>query len=248
MILRTTIRSKVSMMRISLLIMYGLFSLSALSQRTTTINLNEIPQRKVRKYIVSREIDKMQNFSSIHSSWNKDINESDFNVNERTFYMQYKLSDVWQCYSHANPMKVWNGRSMRLGLMITKYLNSVIYTDNSLFPDVDTSQVYFLDLRLLKGLYNLPVAFEIITIDNSRQIVEISYLDNNKSQGKQSIQFFDNMDGRTRIVHRSYFKSSSWLRDEFLYPYFHKKFIKEFHRNMNELVRNSSLAISVLKN
>ena len=247
MISRTTIRGRISMIRISLLLMYGFFSLSALSQNSTTINLDEIPQRKVRKYIVSRKIDKMQNFSSIHASWNKDINESDFNVNEKTFFMQYKLSDVWQCYSHANPLKVWNGRSMRLGLMITKCLNSVIYTDNLYFPDVDTSQVYFLDLRLLKGLFNLPVAFEIITIDNNRQIVEISYLDNNKSQGKQSIQFFDNMDGRTRIVHRSYFKSSSWLRDELLYPYFHKKFIKEFHRNMTQLVKSKSLALSLSK-
>jgi hypothetical protein len=91
----------------------------------------------------------------------------------------------------------------------------------------------------MKGLINIPVAFEIIDIDRKKQILEFSYIDNNKSLGKQTIQFFDNGDGRTMIVHRSYFRSKSWLRNELLYPGFHKKFIKEFHKNMKHLIISS---------
>jgi hypothetical protein len=133
---------------------------------------------------------------------------------------------------------MWNGPSIQLGLMISKYSKSVKYAKNFSIPEIDTGQVYFLNLRLMKGLFNIPVAFEIINIDRIRHILEISYLDNNKSRGKQTIQFFDNGDGRTRIDHRSYFKSGSWFREDILYPYFHKKFIREYHRNMKLFIKN----------
>jgi hypothetical protein len=69
---------------ITLLIIFGFSSLTGFSQNLKTINLGEIPQRKVRKYIVSRSIDHMSDFSSIHPSWKKDMDESAFNVIEKT--------------------------------------------------------------------------------------------------------------------------------------------------------------------
>jgi hypothetical protein len=221
-------------------------SLPGVSQSTETIDLKEIPQRKVRRYIASREIDKMQDFSLIHASCEKEIDESDYNITERVFCLKYKLSNVWECYNTADPNESWNSQSVRFGLLIAKHSNSVLYVNNSSFPEIETGQVYFLNLRLLGGLFNVPVAFEIINVDPQQQIVEFSYLDNNKSRGKQTIQFFDNGDGRTRIVHRSYFKSNSLMRDDFLYPFFHRKFIKEFHGNMKHLLKNSNFSITAL--
>jgi hypothetical protein len=231
---------------INIILIFVFTSLPVVSQSFNRIKLEDIPQRKVRKYVISGRIDQMNDFSLIHASWNNGINESDFNVNRRIFYLKNKLSNVWDCYRHADPVETWNRKSVQLGLMISKHSNSVIYAGNYYFPEFDTGQVYFLNLRLLKGLFNVPVAFEIINIDNNRQIFEISYINNNKSQGKQTIQFFDNGDGRTRIVHRSYFKSQSRIRDDLFYPLFHKKFIKEFHRNMRHLVKNSSPVVSIL--
>jgi hypothetical protein len=228
-------------------LIFGFSSLSGVSQSLKIINLEEIHQKKVRQYILSRSIDTMQNFSSIHASCKKDINESNYKINEKTFYLKYSFSKVWECYSIGNPLKTWNGPCIGLGLLITKSSKSVRYAQSSIFPEIDTGQVYFLNLRLLKGLINLPVAFEVINIDRIRHIVEISYLDDNKSRGKQTIQFFDNGVGRTMIVHRSYFKSESWFRDDLFYPYFHKKFIKEFHRNMEQYIKTSILTAS-LKN
>lgn len=239
MVLRI-IKSGINNFRVNIFIfIIGFTSLSGASQSTKIINLEEIDQKKVRQYILSRSIDTMQDFSSIHASCKKDINESDFNINETVFYLKYSLSKVWECYSLGNPLKTWNGPCIGLGLLIIKSSKSVKYAKSSIFPEIDTGQVYFLNLRLVKGLVNLPVAFEVINIDRIRHLLEISYLNDNKSRGKQSIQFFDNGDGRTRIVHRSYFKSESWVRDDLLYPYFHKKFIKEFHRNMRQLIKDS---------
>ncbi|MCX6302681.1 MAG: hypothetical protein NTW82_10905 [Bacteroidia bacterium] len=231
---------------IILLMILGFSSLPSVSQSHKTIDLEEIPQKKIRKYLVSRSFDQMNDFSSIHASWKKDIDASDYNVIEKTFYLKNKLSNVWDFYRHINPVKMCNGRSIQFGLLISKPTNSVIYTNNPYLPEIDTGQVYFLNIRLMKGLFNIPVAFEIINIDQKQQIVEFSYIDNNKSLGKQTIQFFDNGEGRTKIVHRSYFKSESSLRDNLLYPHFHKKFIKDFHRNIKQLIKSNKLTFPIL--
>jgi len=243
MICKITPARSVNFTLIPLILFFGFFC-SPLFSQNTSINLKDIPQRKVRKYIHSRSIDKMPDFSGIHSSWKKEVRESDFNLREKTFFLKYRLSNVWECYSHASPEKTWNARTLRLGLLISKTLNRSLYVDNSFLPAIDTGQVFFLNLRLLKGLVNAPVAFEVINIDGNQQVLEVSYIDNNKSKGKQTIQFFDNGDGRTRIVHRSYFRSGSKLYDAFVYPHFHKKFVKEFHKNMGRIVSNNVVNIS----
>jgi hypothetical protein len=218
------------------------FSLqTCFSQGAPRIQLDAIPQRRIRNYIVSRSIDKMDDFSLIHPSWKKEIGESAYKVIEKTFFLNYGISSVWEFYQHANTFKMWNAKSIRFGLLIIKGSNSVVYYRNPSYPEVDTGQVYFLNIKLIKGIFNIPVAFEIITIDQINRIVEFSYIDNNKSRGKQSMQFLDNGDGKTRIVHRSYFKSESAFRDNFLYPYFHKKFIRDFHKNMRQLIKKQNI-------
>jgi hypothetical protein len=221
-----------------LLFAFSLFFQTIVAQGNKSIDLELIPQRKVRRFIESRSIDHMHDFSSIHASWKENIDESDFHVMENTYFLKYKLTDVWECYRHPDTFVMWSGLSFSFGLMISKPSSSVIYANSSCFPDIDTGQVYFLNLRFMKGLFNVPVAFEIITLDQKNHLIEFSYIDNNKSLGKQSIQFFDTGDDCTGILHRSLFKSKSLLRDDFLYPYFHKKFTAEFHRNMNDYITN----------
>jgi hypothetical protein len=228
---------------ISLKIFSGCFfyvftAIIASAQIVHSINLDLIPQKKVRNYIVDNEINSMENYSSIHASWKTGLDISGFQTHEKIFFVKDKLNNVWDCYKKANPIESWNGHFVRFALLISKADNSVMYSNGEDFPQIDTGQVYFLDLRLLKGLFNVPVAFEIISIDTVNKIFEFSYIDGNKSQGKQVIQFVDNGDGRTRIVHKSYFKSDSPMRDNLFYPYFHTKIIKEFHRNMRKFVQN----------
>jgi hypothetical protein len=223
-----------------LLIVLGFSHGSGFSQAGKTINLDEISQRKVRQYIVSRSIDQMQDFSLIKASWKKNNIESDYKFVERTFYLKYKLQDVWNFYRHVNLARLWNSHSVRFGLMISKRFNSVAYKDDLQMPEIDTGQVYFFDIRLLKGVFNIPAAFEITNIDPINELVEFSYLDGNKSLGKQTIQFYDNGNGETKIIHRSYFKSESAFRDRMLYPPLHTKFIKQFHRSIKQQISKIS--------
>lgn len=209
------------------------------SQTVKSINVEKIPQKKVRKYILLRKIDRMTNFDAIQPSWKTGVKETDFRVTEKKFRVNGSPSEVWNCYHNASPLRTWNGHTYKLGLMLLKNSNSVLYTSNTSFPSIEVGQVFFLNLKLLFRLVNLPVAFEVINVDERNKTLEISYLDDNKSLGKQTITFSDYGNGRTLIVHRTYFRSDSWFRDVFLYPHFHKLFIKEFHRNMMNIYKNS---------
>lgn len=212
-------------------------------QEINSINLELIPHKKVRTYVVENEINTLVNFHSIHASWKIDTDVSDFRMHEKTFFVSERIGDVWDCYTAASPADSWNGHFVRFAMLISKQSNSVTYGSNIDFSEIDTGQVYFLDLRLLQGIFNVPVAFEIITVDSLNKIIEFSYIDGNKSQGKQVVQFLDSGDGGTQIIHKSYFKSDSRMRDGFFYPYFHTRIIKEFHRNMRKLI-NEMLAIT----
>ena len=211
-------------------------TIPCLSKEPAVINLKDIPQRKVRSYLIINNISKIQDFSAIRPSWKKGFINSDFNIQEKNFYLDYCLSSVWECYRHVNSIDMWSGKSVRFGVLLSKPSNSVVYADNPSSPEIDTGQIYFLNLRLIKGLINIPVAFEIINIDQVHQLIEFSYIESNKSKGKQTIQFFESGNGHTRIVHTSFFKSGSRFRDNLIYPVFHKKFIREFHRNMLDLI------------
>lgn len=239
MIRKTVLLMKPDLKVLTLSMLLGLLPVAAAAQEGRSIDLLEVSQKRVRKYIIAGAFDKMHDFSLIRPSWKKDIIESDFRTIEKTFRLKYGHAIVWNSYRHANSVDMWNGRKVRFGLLISKRSNTVTYRNNDCSPEIDTGQVYFLGLKLMKGLMNLPVAFEIININHEQQMIEFSYLESNKSQGKQTIRFIDGGDGSTSIIHKTYFKSGSGFRDD-LYPFFHKRFIREFHKNMNRSLKKSA--------
>jgi hypothetical protein len=85
---------------------------------------------------------------------------------------------------------------------------------------------------------NMATAFEIITVDKEKGIIEFSYIEDNTTHGKQQMNFEQTAEGFTKIIHRSYFKSGSPIRDRYFYPYFHTRLINAYHRNMKKLYFN----------
>ncbi|MDZ4667479.1 MAG: hypothetical protein SGJ00_06310 [bacterium] len=199
------------------------------------IKLEQIRQKTVRKYIKCQIKEGKHQFNDIQASWHNGQNLSFYNRNEMTFFLNGNLQDIWQSHLLVNPSKLWNNRRSSLGLMLQKFPANIFYNRDSL-ANTDTGQVYFLNLKLLSGIFNLPVAFEIISIDAREKIIEFSYIKGNQSLGVQQIKFIALDDKHTKILHISYFKSKSNFRDKYLYPFFHKKFIKDFHRNMKKLL------------
>jgi hypothetical protein len=199
------------------------------------ISLGRIQQRKIREYIEHQVEEGKHNFSEIHSSWNRGVDLSVYRKKELTYFLNGRLQDIWQGYLSANPSKSWNDRRISFGLLLQKFPINIFYNQDSI-AGIDTGQIYFLNLKLMQGICNIPVAFEIITINPEEKIIEFSYLEGNKSQGVQQIKFIDSDDERIMIIHRSYFKSDSHFRDKLIYPFFHKKIVNGFHRNMRRLL------------
>lgn len=218
--------------------LFSSFPVCGFSLVKNSIDLEKIPLKKVRDYIEEREIDHLKEFSLLLASCEKETIEPGLYFCQQEFYIGHRFSEVWSGYRGIDPLKAWNRKSLRFGIMISKHTNGVTYPDSESPVRVETGQVYFLNLRILWGLIKVPVAFEIINIDRGRRLVEYSYIDNNKARGKHILEFHDDGKGGTSIIHRSYFKSESSFRDRYLYPVFHKKFVREFHRNMREMIED----------
>ena len=204
------------------------------------IDLERIQQRTIRKYIEYQIEGGMRQFSEIRPSWNSGSDLSSFSKKEMTFFLKGDFKEIWQGYVSANPTKSWNGRKISFGLLLLKFPCQIFY-DHDLISGVDIGQVYFLRLKLLHGIYSLPVAFEIIKVDEESKIIEFSYIEGNKSIGVQQVKFIDLGHEQTEIIHTSYYKSDSRFRDKWMYPYFHKLIIRDFHRNMRKLLSASTL-------
>lgn len=199
------------------------------------INLDKIQQKTSRKYINDLIKENKHQFSDIQASWKNENDTSTHNKNEMTFFMNGNIQDIWNAYLSANPSKSWNSCRVSFVLLLKKF-PSTIYYENDNINGIDTGQVFFLSLKLLFGIVKLPVAFEMINIDPDKKIIEFSYIEGNKSSGKQQIRFVEIQSKRIKIIHTSYFKSDSRYRDKYLYAFFHQKLVKDFHRNMSKIL------------
>lgn len=219
-----------------LLLFIGFHFLSFAQPCLDDIDFEQIHQKKVRKYIDHQIRDGKHQFDDIHPSWTDGQDLSSFRKKVMTFFLQGDMQDIWQGYVTANPSISWNGRTVSFGILLKKSPGHVYY-DHDVINGVDTGQVYYLNLNLLLGIFNLPVAFEMITVNPEEKIIEFSYLEGNKSVGVQQVKFIDTGNENVEIIHTSYYKSGSYVRDKWMYPYFHKRIVNDFHRNMRRLLK-----------
>jgi hypothetical protein len=222
---------------------FGLIINSGFSQQgLEDINLTRVPQKKIRKYINTQVNNHIIKFCDIEPSWKEGQDSSKFRELESTYLIKENPEKVWELYKTVSPAVSWNGKIVSFGLLFSKWTDSVMYRNENKFTEIDTGQVYYVNLRLLKGLYNLAVGLEIIKIDSVKKSIQFSYIEGGKSQGEQTIHFIRTEEGYTQIIHSTLFKSNSRFRDKVLYPHFHRKAIDEFHRN----IKNSLLAAGKL--
>jgi len=198
-----------------------------------SIDLSRIPQKKIRS-LIERQCQDHDNvkFTQLQATAAKGNDFSGYHILESSYLIREDPEIVWKAYQSTSPSKSWNGRMVSFGLLISKRKNDILYCNDPGFSGIDTGQVFYVNLRILKGLYNLAVGLEIVEMDSSVRSITFSYLKGGKSSGEQMIYFIPTRKGYTQIVHKTTFKSDSYLRDRFLYPYFHQISINEFHKNM----------------
>ena len=204
-----------------------------------SVDLTRIKQNKVKSFILNQQNNNIEYFSDLEASVNQSVDLSDFMNYEKTYIIKEERDVVWDNYKYADQTDIWDIHRVSVGMLFCRESQSIIYADQSLYGLAE-GQIYYLNLKVLNGLYSLPVAFEVINVDHDKKLFEFSYLKGGKAKGKQSIQFIETDEGYTKIIHRSCVKSNSKFRDKYIYPFFHNKIINEFHANMKRVIVKSS--------
>ena len=219
-------------------ILFHIFMMNVLlcnSQMTfSEINLKKVPQKKVQEFLLEQQNNHIHSLKEIQPSIKPNSELKGYRNHVKEYFLKDSLIKVWHHYIVTNPGDSWNGKKVSFGMLFSRKDERIVYR-NEYISCIDTGQVIFLNLKLLKGITNLAAVFEFITIDKEERVIEFSYINGNITEGKQRLQFIETPKGYTRILHSSFYKSSSSFRDRFLYPFFHDKISNEFHRNMKKL-------------
>ena len=196
------------------------------------IDFSRIPQKKIRHFIENQFDNDKVNFSDLEPSTGSDSDSEELYTMQNTYLIKESPEVVWETYNTANLATAWNGRIVSLGFLCSKWSDYIVYKNGDNYQSIDTGQVFFLNLRILYGIYNLPVGVQVVSVDKENKSITFSYLKGGKSIGTQTITICATPDGYTEVIHKSAFKSGSNFRDKHLYPYYHTKVLNEFHRNI----------------
>jgi hypothetical protein len=199
------------------------------------VELDRISQEKIREYLKTEQKHGVQTFEEIKPSLQINSDIKGYHVRENVYQVKKGIDEVWSNYINRSPNKSWNGKKVSFGFLFSKKEDRIVYNDENL-QKIDTGMVVYVNLRLMSGLVNIATAFEIIDIDKENKIIEFSYLSGNVSEGKQRLQFYQTKKGYTQILHTSFYKSNTVLKNYLLYPYFHTRITNEFHRNFKKLM------------
>ncbi len=207
------------------------------------IDVKLIPQKKIRLFIHKHILAHHSKFSDLHMEYSHLSDSGTYCREEQRFILKEKIANVWKAYRSFRPAEVWNGKLITYGVSYSSDTKKISYC-NSQNSGIDTGEIILLNLRLLKGTINLAVGIEITSIDSLKQYLEFCYINGDISRGIQRIQLVSTPEGYTQIIHTTLFKSKSAFRDRYIYPFFHRKTVNEFHKNMRELVYSRQLSTS----
>lgn len=200
------------------------------------VQFDKINEGTVEAYVHRQIENDKQTFSDIKPSLTPSSSTSGFCFHEREYVVKDSLNKVWYYYIHTNPGDAWNAGKMGFGMLFSKLENELVYPDEKV-DQIEPGQIIYLNLHVLK-IKNIATSFEITEVNDQSKVLEFSYVDDNVTRGKQQLSFVQTPKGYTKIVHRSFFKSESVLRDHFLYPYFHTRMTNTYHRNMKRMYKN----------
>ena len=197
------------------------------------VDHTRLPDLRTIVFLQDQLTEENRHFSDIEASLFPEGDVSGFRVQPLYYSSRLEAESVWSKYIYTAITDAWDTRRTSFNLLYSKSDDILIYPDEESVKILN-GQLIILNLKFFFGLYKIPMAFIITRIDKENMIIEFSYIKGNPSEGKQVIQFHETKNGSTRIDHISYYKSKSFFRDKLLYPYFHKKVIDGFHRNMRK--------------
>jgi len=205
------------------------------------IDMQKIPQKKVRAYIQGQKDINIHKFSDLIPTCCNGQDMTTYHHIEKTYLIKENINQLWEKYKSVSPAELWKSKMLSFSFLYSMIDNKIMYRDG-IYSGIQPGQVLYLNMKLLGGIYNLALAFEIVNVDDVNKIIEFSYVNGGKSVGKQIIQLVPTPEGYTRIIHKSIFKSNSSFRDKALYPVFHNKATRQFHHNVQKRMENAAIS------
>jgi hypothetical protein len=198
----------------------------------TEVCIDKLPSTAINDYLKKQIAGGILTFGDIEASVEDHIIDlAEFNKIEREYLFNDELDNVWYEYLHTIPRDAWNCRGIDFNLLFSDS-KGVLYYPSEEGDFLEQGQIIFLNLGIFLGLFKVPVAFKITSIENYS--ITFSYIRGNLTEGEQLLKFSNTKNGLTRIDHVSYYKSGSFIRDKLLYPFVHGQMIDRYHRNMNK--------------
>lgn len=216
-----------------------IFILTAFTTQAQThlsdIDPSRIKQKSIRNFLKSQMDRGVVNFEDFKPSVDAQTDTSKFDSNIHHFQLQQTQATAWNAYLTSHPAKVWQGKIVSCGLIYSPNSKRIIFPDDK-YPRLETGQLFFIEMRALCRLVKFPVCFMVTQIDEKYHAITFSYVSSGSSKGAQTIRLTDDGKGGTKIIHSSIHQTENILRDKTLYPIYHRKAIKEVHRNIKNIL------------
>lgn len=200
--------------------------------RLQDVDTENISYQKVVSYLENQMNNEVLTFDDIHPSLPPDASTKGYHVIDREYLVKESLPAVWNHYVNTGLHNSWNSKKVHLGFTYSRVSNSLYYATEvveGLIPGL----IVFFDIKLLFGIKEIAMAFEVTQVDSGKKLIEYSYIAGNGTEGKQQLFFESTPKGYTLITHLSYYKSKPKTR-EGIYPHLHAQLINRFHRNMKK--------------
>jgi len=200
---------------------------------TDSIDIDHIYQNRKKKFVKKNKyLQDIRSFDELNPTCVNESDSAEYNYQSETFYIKGNVNNVWNAYKNLSLPEIYSGHIISFGFMYSKQQKKLVYIDSNNYSGMNEGQVFFINLDLLGGLKKLIVAYEVTNVDEQNKVIQFCYIKNGISEGSQKITLTKAENGITKVQHNTIYKSHSKLRDKYLYPGFHKKIVKEFHKNL----------------
>jgi len=218
---------------ISVIFFVYLFTFVSFSQNLTdSLDSQHIYQKGKKRFINNKYLKNIHSFDELNPTCVDESDSDSYNYQYETFYIKGNINKIWNSYKHLSLPDIYSGHIINFGFMYSKPQKRLFYIDSNNYDGMKEGQVFFINLDLLGGLKKLIVAYEVTNIDDQNKVIQFCYIKDGVSEGSQKIILSDAENGYTKVQHNTVYKSSSKLRDKYIYPPFHKRIVKEFHKNL----------------
>ena len=139
----------------------------------STVDLKKIEQKKVRSFL-KQQSQQIKTFSDLEVSATVDDNFSGFKIYEKSYLVKENIDFVWDIYRFSCQTDVWDLNKISFALLYNSDTESLIYSNQECIG-LQSGQIFYLNLKIMHGFYNLPVAFEIVDVDPKKSVIKLSY-------------------------------------------------------------------------